>query len=829
MSQGIEEYAEIIEQLKPLVNEPDFNQQLSQIASSLPKPKRFLLKMELKRQAKPCNRSIDLRGSIDGECQAYEFDGITHYLDDIAIEVFERQIRTFGKYTQGVYEAAHNTENSFRVIQQKEQSERLKKSKSTEEQKTEVETTKPKQTFKAPVIHFSGFNQRSEERMNFSISIEVFSDVSGSLPATTIDLSVSGLKIKTHKKYLLQPGEKLSIQFRGLEGEYTLNRKEGIPYQVTDIDQSKEEQRISLKRLLEKKTPTFDEFLERFIHGNKRRYKVNLDNTIEAILAKGYEQYYIPYFTSSPVYIEKIGDSYRPRYVLTNDNNKEPLFFWADEENQLKLGYIFTDQRIKHCLTLAEGERECYLYAFNHVNRGKTYFYSATNHELAEKPELASVFYGYGARKASWRVYKLQVTEMQPSQCHMPLSLPDSLGDQIRRQNQPPAPRLMARLKNLTHIALLTDITSEWNTTPYQARKVIKEQLPKLKVFAHARNTKAAPLSLYRFKYQNLRIETRFQLRTKILISDGEVEIQGVTEDISVTGMKVELESFYHGAKNSFVTVALPDLQSMTKKHSLQELPYKVVNISKDRNVINLKAVEEEDRIAQTFFEELIKNNKGKLKYQRDEEEVPGIGEALRNIYSANLLNFAFYLKKDGIYILPDAIAKPKYNSGLMPLLSHGAQYGELNLSPLYAPKGKYRNFIQNTVKEMKTSSKPVMKELFIRFNPQSANKKESVNSFFADEFENDKQRRDFIVQAMGDGRFYCVKLVLARTGRPDTEMLHSELSYIGVYAVHRAKALEEKLWGVNCMGDLVDITAEALLRYGFNQNHIKTNQQKFI
>lgn len=827
MSQGIEEYAEIIEQLKPLVNEPDFNQHLSNIAGSVPKPKRFLIKMELKRQAKPCNRVIDLRGSIDGECQPYEHDDMTHFLDDVAVEVFERQIRTFGRYTLGVYEAANNTENSFRVLQLKEQ-EKRKTQEVVPEEKPE-DTNIPKQTYHAPVIHFSGFNQRSEERMNFSISIEVFTDISGSLPATTIDLSVSGLKIKAHKKYLFQPGEKVSVQFRGLEEEYTLNRKEGISYQITEIDHSREEQRISLKRVLEKQTPAFDEFLERFIHGNKRRYKVNLDNTIDAILAKGYEQYYIPYFTSAPVYIEKSADEYKARYVLTNDNNKAPLFYWADEENKLRLSYIFSHQRIEQCLSLPPGQQECFVYAFNHINKGKTYFYSATSLELAGNSEMSSLFFGYGARKASWRVYKIQFSSMSPEECHLPLSLPDSVGDQIRKQNQPPAPRLMARLKKLSYVALLTDITDEWSTRPYQARKVAKEYLPKLKSFAHPRNENIASLSLYRFKYQNLRVETRFQLRTKIMISDGEVELQGVTEDVSIAGIKVELDTFYHGDKNSIIQVALPDLQSMTKKYRLQNLPYKVLNISKDRNVINLKAVEEDEKIAQSFFEELIKNNRNKLKYQRDEEEVPGIGEALRNIYSANLLNIAFYLRKDGIYIVTDGIAKPRHGSDLLPLLGHQAKYGEFNLYPIYAPRGKSRNFIQQTVKQMKTSSKPIMQELFIQFNPQAASEKEQTISHFTHDFENDKQRRDFIIQAMGKGRFYCIKMVLARTGRPDTEMLHSELSYIGVYAVHRAKTLEERLWNVSCMGDLLDVTAEALVRYGFNQNHISTNREKFV
>ncbi|MGY0581190.1 MAG: hypothetical protein ACW7DV_03835, partial [Paraglaciecola chathamensis] len=68
MNQDFEQYHDIIEQLKPMINEPEFGQILTQVAGSVPKQKRFLLKMELKRLARPCTRLIDLRGYVDGKC-----------------------------------------------------------------------------------------------------------------------------------------------------------------------------------------------------------------------------------------------------------------------------------------------------------------------------------------------------------------------------------------------------------------------------------------------------------------------------------------------------------------------------------------------------------------------------------------------------------------------------------------------------------------------------------------------------------------------------------------------------------------------------------------
>ncbi|MGK0268742.1 MAG: hypothetical protein ACI8Y3_001359, partial [Paraglaciecola sp.] len=288
MSQDLEEYHDIIEELKPLINEPEFNEVLNQVASTISKQKRFLLKMELMRLARPCIRLIDLRGLVDGNCQLYEHQGKEHSLDELAIETFERQVRIFGEYTIGVYEAVTNTKNNFRVRYKKaQQAAKIKQDK-------QVVAKAKTENFQAPLIQFGSFAQRGEERMNFSMDIEMFFEINKSILATTIDVSVNGLKVKASKEHLFKPEERLIIQFRGLEKEYLLDKRQGVAYIISSVELTTDDQKLNLKRQFDTPSPSFEEFFERFIHGNKRRYNVNLDNTISAIQNKTYEQYYIP-------------------------------------------------------------------------------------------------------------------------------------------------------------------------------------------------------------------------------------------------------------------------------------------------------------------------------------------------------------------------------------------------------------------------------------------------------------------------------------------------------------------------------------------------------
>ncbi|MFT4941500.1 MAG: hypothetical protein ACI88A_004570 [Paraglaciecola sp.] len=820
MSQDLEQYHDIIEQLKPMINEPEFNQVLNQVAASVPKQKRFLLKMELKRLARPCIRLIDLRGHVDGKCRIYQYEGKDHYLDDVAIEVFERQVRSFGEYTIGVHEAVVNTENNFRVMYKRQQAE--KKNVNNPQSQKNIATD-----YQAKLIEFGNFAQRNEERMNYSVNIELFSELNKSIQATTIDISVSGLKIKVSKEHLFKPGERMIVQFRGLENDHSLDKRHGIHYVVGAVEPGKDDQRLNLKRIFEMPTPTFDKFFERFIHGNKRRYKVNLDNTFDAIQNKTYEQYYIPSFASIPVFIEKNDGVYTPKFILANDCNRERIYFWSNELQDLKIGYLFTDERIRQCLTLPLGQQETYIYVFNHFKNEKVYFYSATAEELNAKPNLKNVFLGYGSRKISWRIYKLQLTTMHPEQSYQPLSIADSVNNSVKRQNQKPAPRLMARLKKLSHIALLTDITDDVGTEHYQKIRINRDQLAQLKIFGHPRNRQPEPVSMFRFKYFNQRRETRFLLRTKILVKFDDIVLEGNTQDISVHGLKMELERFFHGKESSTVQISFPQLQKVTKKYELTELHYTVQHLTTERNILHLHVVENElHTTAKQFFDELIRTNRSKLRAYRDEEEIPGIGEALRNIYSNNVLNVAIFLRKEGVTFLPDAAATWSPPNRLTSLLYFQAEPGNFNLYPLYRGLAGKHDFIQSTMGKLKTSDQPILRELFVAYDPSMENISEAIKSCFTDQFATSEQRRQFISQAMIHGQFIGIKMFLARAGRPDIETLQTELNYVGIYAVHRAKVLEEKLWNVSGVGDLVDVTDEIMRRYDFPIEKIKANHK---
>ena len=826
MSQDLKQYADIIEQLKPMVNEPEFNQVLLQTAADVPKEKRFLIKMEVKRLAKPCMRTIDLRGHVDGKCKKYVHEGRSHYMDDLAVDKFEEQIRVFGRYTYGVYEAVQNTENNFRLMREKE----LAQERAHKENPTAKKRSAVLEQFKVPTVNLLDYRQRNTERMNFAVAVEVFNNAGQAMRGLSVDISLEGLQIKLAKDAFFKTGETLFIFFRGLENEFAMDKKNGIAYKLVKIITKNDVNYLALQRDKDCPSPAFDKFLESFIHGNKRRYKVNMSNTIEAITSKTCEQYFSPRSPTLPVYIDVINKTLVPRFAMVNEVNRETVQYWQDEEENCRLNFLLTQERLMRLLNKSDEVREIFVFSFTHLHSDKVYFYSASFEELLQKDTLLKIFLGFGSKKASWRVFKITLTDMVPEQAHIPLSIPDSVGSKVKKLNTPPSARLMSKLKNLRYLAHVTDVTSVTGQETYNEFTFNRENLSHLRVFGHPRNRAPSNIHLVRFKYEEQRIESRYQLRTQIeaRFNNEDAVHKGVSEDISVhgLGLRVELNKEYKGSLEGRIEVAFPRLQEIANAFDVMHLQYEIIYHNVEKNILHLKTMPgEEGKSARAFFEELIKKNKANLKVDNDEEEVPGIGQALRCINARNATSLSFLMSKEGVRYTPQACIVGKQDERITTLTTQYAEQGKVNLEFLFRDRKQDSPFVQSGIKAVKLENMPLRQELFISFDASQKEPRMAIIPRYSDKFESNEQRRAFIREAMVRGQFIAIHVMLTTTGKPDMSMLQTEINYVTMYAMHRARELEKKMWSIAACSHLVDVTDEVLIRYGFTMEDITANK----
>ncbi|NTS77553.1 PilZ domain-containing protein [Catenovulum sp. SM1970] len=814
---ALAEYKSIIEQLKPVVGQPDFGQVLDSVAHHVPKPKRFLIKMELNRLAAPCNRRIDLRGHVEGEIKEFEFDGTVHYLDDVAIGIFEKGLKRFGgKYTTGIFEDVQNAENNFRVMHQKQTEKMMQEKEDASDiskQSAGVKTNYP-----ADAVIFGNRGFRQEERMIYSMTIDVEFENGQHVRAVTTDLSVSGCKIKLPRNYKAIKGQTIRVNYTGLEEEFSLGLEEPVSYEIVGIDEKLGHLYPRCRRIESDKTASFDKFLDRFINGNKRRYKLNLDNTVEAVVTKGYEQYYLPRTTSLPIFIKENdkGILY-PAYMLSNENNNEIARQWLDEENNNQLASLLSPRRLNNLLKKPGRVKETLVYGFTHIAKSKVYFYSATIDELNKNEEVKTMFLSFGASKSHWFVYKVQLTDCHGELAHIPLTLPNSASEDAEKLNKPPSTRVQRAVKAIRYIATVTELSDEKNKTIYSDLPLDMSKANLLKPFGHKRTRlKIEDVSV---KFVNLRSETRFIYRSAVEVSGDLFDEPGATRDFSTKGMQIEFNEPVEVEEQEIIQVALPDLQKITKKYKLKNLAYEVVGFNKAKTIINLKIYEGDTstHVGKAFFNELIENNRAKLKAAMEHSHsIPGLAEALRNIFVQRMPNVGIYMHKEGIRYEMNTIGHSPLPNKFVDIMHQAEGEKDFNLYPLL-----HNNYLQDvfitSLRKMQRHHKPVIHDFFIKYRPNETELTEQFEVKLADKFRNPAAQKIFVQKAsQKESLFFAVRLYFSRTGRPDTDFIAKELAYVSQYAMHKAKVLEEELWSVAGVVDVIDISEEYLTRLGF-------------
>ena len=811
MTKDFSQYQNIIDQFRGRVSSAGFEAEFNAATEHLAKTEKFLLKMELKRLATPCTRLIDLRGHVDGDCRAYEHDGSVHFLDPIAIKVFEDTLGFYGAYTLAVYEAVNNTENNFRVIYQKEKAQ-LQLAKSQGDTKVFEKNQYP-----ATLYRLGEYHNRREERMNFAVPLLVTLEGDVDVESTSSDISVHGCKFRLPAVHDLKPGQVVAIRFVGLEQEFQFGFENSFNYEILQVQEENNQLLVSVRRVDVSEDDSFIKFLRGFIQGNKRRYKINLDNTINALQVRSMEQYVLPKSNELPVYVEELQGQLVPRYVMTSGNNRPTYQYWQDEKYQVTLHCLINKDRIERLQKKRLLENSLLVYSFIHYNQGKSYFYTADEEQLKDDKDFMKRFLGFAAARDSFAITELSFFEVDPARAYSPFTLSDSLTKKDEYLNLPPSQEVFGILGKLPYVVVANDITDERLVEDYRLISYEGIDINQLKNFGHKRLSKAYPVDELGINYRNQRQEPRFHYKTPVVIESEGVSWQGISNDFSVSGLMVQLDKPPVLKKGDIVHLSFPKLQKITSSFDLKSLPYEAVSVNKKEMIIHLRVyVEQHQHIGRSFFKLLIEKNRDKLTADEYAMIVPGLSKALRNVYSHSLSISSLVVQTSGSRYKIEAIACSGENNELLSLmrrLSDRQQY--YNLYPLLSNL-QATNIMNSSLKKMQNDDEPVTEILYVAINHDVEMVDKAVTTKLASELKSPGDRKSFIRDALKAGSFYCVQVKVSRADEPDMDYLNPELSYIGSYAIHRGKQIEQEIWSVAGIIQLLDITHEAMIRYNF-------------
>jgi len=123
-------------------------------------------------------------------------------------------------------------------------------------------------------------------------------------------------------------------------------------------------------------------------------------------------------------------------------------------------------------------------------------------------------------------------------------------------------------------------------------------------------------------------------------------------------------------------------------------------------------------------------------------------------------------------------------------------------------------NLMTSSLKKMQVDDSPISETLYIAINLDNEMVDQAVTTKLSRELESTTLQKMFISRALKRGFFFCVQVKLSRTAEPDMDHLNPELSYISSYAIHRGKQIEQDIWSVSGVIQLLDITQETLIRH---------------
>ena len=807
MDKDFSQYQKIIEKFRGVVGRPDFDTQFNSATTRIPKSDRFLLKMELKRLASPCARLIDLRGNVDGECKPFEHNDRVHYLDDIAVSVFRENIDAYGSYTFGVYEACQNTKNNFRVIYQQEK-----------EQLTQAPDKDPaasidKVHYPAKFHKFGQYFDRCEERMNFAVALKVTLAEKSNVDATSIDLSVSGCKIRFNETQRLAVGDKVKISFIGLTQEFNFGDDNLFTYQIRNLLLEDKIQIVGLERIVDGEVDGFGQFLKGYIQGNKRRYKVNLDNTISALYARSFEQFSLPKTFELPIFMSCKDGQFFPRYAHTTDNNQDTCQYWQDEARRSTLHNLVNNERMSRMITAAKLGRSLIVYSFIHKSQGKHYFYTADDKQLAEDKNLRTQFIAFAAQKDSFRVTELTLLPIDKNKIEVPFTIAGQLPSNLAYLDLPIPEEELAKINDLKSVVVATNITNKYIDAEYALLDATNVSGASIKAFGHKRTLTGKDLIYIGINYKNQRAEPRFIYKTPAKVEVEGVVWQGKSVDFSVSGLQVVLEKSAVLRKGEIVYITFPKLQQITSQFELKALPYEIMRINKEKTVLNLRVhVQQHQHIGRTFFKALIDKNRGKLTPDEYSMMSPLLAKGLRNIYAAATNTPSLFVQTSGTRYKIESIGAGRASKFIDELNSLSERVHYHNLYPLLCHEELMKQ-LKPALKTLQLEDKPLTQVIFIAIKDDVESIEKSVTVKIASELISHKAKQMFISNALKKGRFYCIMTKLSRTKEPDIDYLSPELSYISSYAIHRGKQIEQDIWSTVGLVQLFDVTQETILR----------------
>ncbi|EDK29291.1 hypothetical protein VSWAT3_19821 [Vibrionales bacterium SWAT-3] len=773
------EILSIAERLIPAYHAEDFEFLLSQMTEGESPSLKLLVKMELNRIMAPCTKSIDLRGRIDNECRQFTLDGRKHWLDDIALNAYQRGTKKFKGYTEGAWELVMTP-----------RTQPLRSVVNSASQNTQ-DITSANSPYEAEAINLGYDLKRQENRLKISSQVEVTTSKGQSLHGVTVDISPSGAKFKVPSVFRYNLGEIISVKFTELvEKSLETDVNQAVEFRVLGIDESYENDAVKFLRTIKVSDNNIvARLLDESLNSTSKKTSHENQDRVIRTRTRGIEHTYLKHTCNLPLFFS----GSELKLALLTDNNHPLWQYWHDERNQQALGTLFNEQRMNLLAKPGVKGTSNVIYSFTHEHQNKTLFYSMMLPEATR--EQRQLFWHIGGKRKSWKAFKFSVFELSETERQALAKHSDTLAQSSAQ---------------LTHCGILQEIGDHESAADYLLSEKPRIPSNELNRFRHPRTVVGNIQSIY-FDSQTRRKEPRYQFKSPLqLTSQDGAAANGHTLDISKHGLSITLEQPMVLKINDPVIVNFNELQLYDKNLPLSTVPYHLIRVSPNgRNVQLVIAENAKTMRTIAFLNGLIDQNQSKLIKKREILPTNSLLESLHNILLSKMVSSPIFIDK------PSSTLRCKIIGVNFPLNKHLTLLAKLghnqkfSLEPIF--KGHTNSLLAEPLKRIE-GAEPKHHDVYIAA-VKFGDKIQSVHTKLVKDFASAKERILFIKKAQHLGDVYVLRVTTAPIFNPLTTLFQSDLEELARISMHQAKKLENEITAFIGYGEIEDITDEVLIR----------------
>ncbi|WP_028116373.1 PilZ domain-containing protein [Ferrimonas senticii] len=760
----------LIEQLKPILQNPDFDSLFEQITQDLDRSERFLLKMEVTRLNQPSRQSIDLRGKVSGHCEQVEIGGITHFLTRPLALQLQQLLKLYqGRHTVGaVEELLANVRRPMAM-------------------EVQLDDDEPAlQLGELELMALGHYAMRREVRRTFSTNIVAWQNPNDRYSGITLDLSLGGARIRLPQEMHLSEMFPLHLQLVELTQEFISPALEaGLSYQILEIEQRKGFNYLRLQRQHPSDQQQLE--LERILQASSLRTVPEITHLLSTVRSHGYERHLLPCLDTITIGYGVDNQQLQPLLAMQCQGNQAALNYWCNERGVSQLTAILSPERIARALKQPDLSNHGLLFSFSLNQSGQTLFFSATLAEL-QQTRLTDGFLQFACQQPSFRLHRLSVNAVNQ------LDVARALVNPLNNQRFEPLVQ-----QQINAISLLVTLQPQTlDGLPWQPRPPLSD-LNLLRQFGAERISQSGIKTLAN-SHRDLRREPRFNFNTVVHLSQlGGDEIEGHSINISAHGICIELNQPHAFDLTQPLLLNFVQLQQLAGKIKLVQLPYQVVGDSSNPQRLHLKALADDQNPAQRFMMQLLDQNRDSLGQNSSSKQHQQLTEAIKHLALPRLAVLPMFIHKGSERLSADLLACSNIK---LPLLAKLHPDGE---APVQLQWLLQHPTVQQLLAQLTQLQTHQQASLTVAIAlPRNGLKAQLFNC----QQTPPNQLKDVVVKALAQKRLLVLQLTLCRCDKPDLSYLQHSLAAVLSHAQHRTRKLEAKLWQTRGVVLLQDVSA---------------------